>query len=232
LKKNLLINVIGYIICYTFNIKMKVKIKITCIGNEGVGVEKSRVLAKVFSFDVKFTGAKRTAFYRKLFGYSSRAERMGKDGSTKIHTYSTPGLLNEIPHAKLGKSVIAVPKAAAARLRSFFSNPRWQPMELHTFDAILPPDVRLKAMEATLDRKVKIAPRQWTKFADEINELATLIEHQPMGPEVVERINRTLRVADELVRLDWSDGLEFSRMLEAKLAPLRKIKQTSGVADF
>ena len=195
------------------------------MGSEG----KSRVLAKVFSFDVKFVGARRTAFYRKLFGFSSRVERVNKDGSTKIHTYATPGLLDEIPHAKLGKSVIAVPKAAAAKLRSFFSNPRWQPMELHAFDAILPPDVRLRAMEAALNRTIRVGPKQSAKLADEIGELTAFLEHPP-EPEVVERINRALRAADELMRLDWSDDLEFSRMLEAKLAPLRKGQQTPGIS--
>jgi len=194
------------------------------MGSEG----KSRVLAKVFSFDVKFTGAKRTAFYRKLFGFSSRVERVNKDGSTKIHTYATPGLLDEIPHAKLGKSVIAVPKAAGAKLRSFFSNPRWQPMELHAFDAILPPDVRLRAMEAALNRTIKVGPKQSAKLADEIGELTALLEHPP-EPEVVERINRALRAADELMKLDWSDDLEFSRILEAKSTPLRKGQQTPGI---
>jgi len=196
------------------------------MGSEG----KSRVLAKVFSFDVKFVGARRTAFYRKLFGFSSRVERVNKDGSTKIHTYATPGLLDEIPHAKLGKSVIAVPKAAAARLRSFFSNPRWQPMELHAFDAILPPDVRLRAMEAALNRTIRVGPKQSAKLADEIGELTALLERLPPDPEVVERINRALRAADELMKLDWSDDLEFSRILEAKLTPLRKGQQTSRIS--
>jgi len=196
------------------------------MGSEG----KSRVFAKVFSFDVKFTGAKRTAFYRKLFGFSSRVERVSKDGSTKIHTYATPGLLDEIPHTKLGKSVIAVPKAAAAKLRSFFSNPRWQPMELHAFDAILPPDVRLRAMEAALERTVEVGPKQRAKLADEIGELTALLEHPSPEPEVVERINRALRAAGELMRLDWSDDLEFSRMLETKLAPLRAGQRTSRIS--
>ena len=194
------------------------------MGSEG----KSRVLAKVFSFDIKFVGARRTAFYRKLFGFSSRVERVNKDGSTKIHTYATPGLLDEIPHAKLGKSVIAVPRAAAARLRSFFSSPRWQPMELHMFDAILPPDVRLKAMEAALNRTIRVGPKQSAKLADEIGELAALLRQHP-EPEVVGRVNRALRAADELMKLDWSDDLEFSRVLETKLAPLRG-QQTSGIS--
>ena len=191
-------------------------------------MKESRVLAKVFSFDIKFTGTNRTTFYRKLFGFSSRVERGGKDGSTKIHTYATPGLLDEIPHAKLGKSVIAVPKAAAAKLRSFFSNPRWQPMELHAFDAILPSDIRLRAMEAALDRAIKVGPKQWAKLADEISELTALLRQHP-EPEVVERVNRALRAADELMRLDWSDDLEFSRTLEVKLAPLKEGQQTSGI---
>ncbi len=211
--------------------KIEVEIEISSTGNEGVWVVgKSRALAKVFSFDIKFTGTNRTAFYRKLFGFSSGVKRVGKDGSTKIHTYATPGLLDEIPHIKLGKSVIAVPKAAAARLRSFFSNPRWQPMELHMFDAILPPDVRLRAMEAALNRMIKVGPKQSAKLADEIGELTALLEHPSPEPEVVERMNRALRAADELMKVDWSDGFEFSRMLEAKLTPLRKGQQTSGIS--
>lgn len=184
--------------------------------------KKSPTMAWVFSFDIKFTGGKRTAFYRKLFGFSTRARYVDKDGSVKTYTHVSPGLLSEIPHVKLGKSVIAVPAAGAARLKSFFSSPRWQPMELHIFGAFLPPDIRLRAMEEALNRRITIAPKQRVGLREEIDELSSSLKNIPPEPTTVERARRALGAADELMKLDWSEEREFSRALESRLAPLRE----------
>ncbi len=179
---------------------------------------KSIAPARVFSFDVKFTGTRKTLFYRRLFGYSSSTKRSMKDGSTKIYTHVEQGLLGVIPHVKLGKSVFAVPKAAAARLEAFFSDLKWRPLELHTFDAMLPQELKLRAMRKTLEtRRVGEAV-----LKGEIEALRQIIERGRVGGGELTRIRLVLRAAGELTRLDWSEGREFSNELEARLGPLKK----------
>jgi hypothetical protein len=95
-------------------------------------------------------------------------------------------------------------------------------MELHSFDAFLPPKVRLRAMEAALSRPITIAPKHRVKLRDEIDELSSLVKNMPPEPTTLERARRALRAADELMKLDWSEGQEFSRALENRLAPLRE----------
>ncbi|MCS7132039.1 MAG: hypothetical protein NZ934_04870 [Hadesarchaea archaeon] len=188
----------------------------------GRNFEPQSTLARVFSFDVKFTGAKRTQFYRKLFGFVGKARRSSALGPPKTYTYAIPGLLSSIPHIRLGKSVIAVPLAAAPKLEEFFSSPRWRPMELYSFDAILPADLRLKAMEASLSRYIPLERGQRTTLAREISDLRALLARGEMGEAVLERARHMLRAADELMQLDWTDGRKFSIELEAKLAEIRK----------
>jgi len=175
--------------------------------------------ARVFSFDIKFTGTRKTLFYRRFLGYSSSTKRELKDGSTKTYTHVAQGLLGRIPHVKLGKSVIAVPKAAAARLEAFFSDPRWQPLELHSFDAILPAEVRARAMEETL-ASLAIG-RERVGLAAEIEELSAALRQGELAPELAERARHVLRVAEELIAIDWTDEREFSHKLEPHLAQLR-----------
>jgi len=176
-------------------------------------------LARVFSFDVKFTGTRKTLFYRRLFGYSSSTKRELKDGSKKTYTHVAQGLLGTIPHVKLGKSVIAVPKAAGAKLEAFFSDPRWQPLELHSFDAILPAEVRARAMEETLASLM--IGRERVGLAAEIEELSAVLRQGELGPGLTERARHVLRVAEELIAFDWTDEREFSHRLEPYLAQLR-----------
>jgi hypothetical protein len=177
-----------------------------------------KALARVFSFDVKFKGTKRTMFYRKLFGFSVRSRRMDTKGEVKTYVRSYPGLLAAIPHVKLGKSVLAVPIQAAPRLKSFFRNPMWQPIELHVFDAHLPPDIRLQAM----DRALATSNLGEATLKEEIASLQLLCKGKASA-DIVERVGRAMRAARELMALDWSDGREFSASLEAQLAPLRKV---------
>ncbi len=178
-------------------------------------------LARVFSFDIKFTGTPKTLFYRRLFGYSSSTKRDLKDGSTKTYTHVAQGLLGTIPHVKLGKSVFAVPKAAAARLEAFFSDPRWQPLELHSFDAILPAELRARAMEAALAGPLVLG-RERVRLATEIDELLTAARQGKLAPELAERARHALRMTEEFIALDWTDGQEFSRRLEPYLTQLRR----------
>ena len=181
--------------------------------------QQSRALARVFSFDIKFKGTKRTMFYRKLFGFLARSKRMDSRGEVKTYVRSYSGLLTTIPHVKLGKSVLAVPIQAAPRLRSFFRNPMWQPIELHAFDAILQPDIRLQAM----DRALVTSNIGELTIKDEIVSLQQLLYRGKASVDVVERVGKALRAVKELMVLDWSDGREFSTRLEPQLAPLRKV---------
>ena len=178
-------------------------------------------LARVFSFDLKFTGTRKTLFYRRLFGYSSSTKRDLKDGSTKTYTHVARGLLGTIPHLKLGKSVIAVPKAAASRIEAFFSDPRWQPMEIYSFDAFLPAELRARAMDEALATHLVLG-RERVKLADEIDEILAASRQGKLAPELAERARHVLRVAEELVALDWTDEQEFSRRFEPCLAQLRR----------
>lgn len=180
-----------------------------------------KALARVFSFDIRFTGTRKTLFYRKLFGYSSSTKRNKKDGTTKTYTHVARGLLGTIPHLKLGKSVIAVPKAAAPRLEEFFSNPRWQPIELHSFDAILPPKLRERAMEEALFGYV--VGRERVKINTEMDDIITTAGQRKLPPELAERARRLLRVIEEFIAVDWTDRQEFSRRLEPYLIQLKKV---------
>ncbi len=183
--------------------------------------KQNMTLARVFSFDLKFTGTRKTLFYRKLFGYSSSTKRDLKDGSTKIYTHLTRGLLGAIPHVKLGKSVIAVPRVAAARLEAFFSDPKWQPMDVYSFDAVLPAEVRVRAMSEILAGPFVVG-RERVKLDDEIDELLAAAGRGKLAPELAERARHVLRVVEEIVTLGWTDGSEFSRWLELRLAQLRR----------
>ncbi|KXA92676.1 hypothetical protein AKJ64_02555 [candidate division MSBL1 archaeon SCGC-AAA259E17] len=108
-------------------------------------------LARVYSFDLQFEGGRRTQFYRELFGYRSRTTRTDEGGHEKIYENFYPGLLTPLPHLRLGKSVIAVPKTAQGEVDNFFEDSRWESMELYTFDGILPPEDRMEAMEDALN---------------------------------------------------------------------------------
>jgi len=180
---------------------------------------RDRPLARVYSFDVQFTGSKRTSFYRELLGFSSRTTKTDKGGRTKTYVRDYSGLLTSIPHLHLGKSVIAVPSRAAPKLDAFFKDPRWQPVKLYTFDAVLPDRDRLRAMWEVFSR-VRLQP-DFT-LEDELNSLRPLPSHSPADSETLHRVRRALRVAEELMEMDWSDGQAFSRELADKLAPLRE----------
>jgi len=181
--------------------------------------QNGKILVRVFSFDVKFKGSKRTIFYRKLFGFTAKSKRTDRAGRERIYLKTYPGLLTQIPHLKLGKSVLAVPVGAASRLKAFFQDPAWQPIELHVFDAILPAELRFQAMRGALVTS-KVGE---TVLKEEISALRSMAEHRRVAPEVLERIRRVLRVADELMKFDCSDGREFSDELESQLAALRKL---------
>jgi hypothetical protein len=66
----------------------------------------------VISFDFKQkkekSQARKTRFFRELYGYSQQVKQQLKDGQVIIRNYHYPGVLDQIPHIKLGRSVLAV----------------------------------------------------------------------------------------------------------------------------
>lgn len=66
----------------------------------------------IISFDFlqprRASQARKTRFFRELYGYTQRIKRRLKDGQVIVNTYHYPGLLDQIQHIKLGRSVFAV----------------------------------------------------------------------------------------------------------------------------
>jgi hypothetical protein len=66
----------------------------------------------VISFDFKqpkgVSQARKTRFFRELYGYTQQVKQQLKGGETVVRKYHYPGVLDQIPYIKLGKSVVAV----------------------------------------------------------------------------------------------------------------------------
>jgi hypothetical protein len=66
----------------------------------------------VISFDFKLprgaNQARKTRFFRQLYGYRQQVKQQLKSGQVVTRTYHYAGLLDQVPHIKLGKSVLAV----------------------------------------------------------------------------------------------------------------------------
>lgn len=167
--------------------------------------------AKVFSFDLQFTGRRKTDFYRKFYGFKSRTKKTNQEGREKIYESFYPGILTPMPHLRLGKSVVAVPMPAEEELRSFFENPKWRPIDLYVFDAFLSPDDRFQAMKKALDR-IEVAPDR------------TLGEALRAPRPDDQLAGAVLRAAEKLIELDWSEDGEFSRMLRERVAPFKEVR--------
>jgi hypothetical protein len=134
-----------------------------------------------------------------------------------VHSY--PGLLTRIPHLHLGRSVVAVPARAAEKLDRFFGNPKWRPIQLHTFDAILPAGDRLRAMRNAFER-IEVQPD--VRLKEEMKFLRSSVALAPPDLEEAWRVRRVFSATGELIGLDWSEGRQFSRGLEANLAQLKR----------
>lgn len=192
-------------VLYTHNVKsMKIR---------------DNILARIYSFDLRFKGGKRTKFYRKLFGYKSRTKRMDQEGREKIYESFYPGVLTPLPHLRLGKSVIAVPEAARGELDGFFEDEEWGSIDLYSFDGILPSEDRMEAMQETLERR---RVRKEMDMESEIENLLSMLGRAVIEPEDRNRIRVLLDHVEDLEGYDWSDGRVFSEELEEKIAPLRE----------
>ncbi len=178
-----------------------------------------KILARIYSFDLKFGGSNRTKFYRKLFGFRSKTTREDKKGREKTYENLYPGVLTPIPHLRLGKSVIAIPKRAEKSLDDFFENSKWGSIDLYAFDGILPSEDRLRAMHEALER-VKVT-RDEPLFS-EIKYLRSIEKRGSIESEELERIKRVVRQCGELMDHDWSDDSKFSEELNNMIEPLRQ----------
>lgn len=74
----------------------------------------------VISFDYKhqkgLSQSRKTRFFRELYGYTQKIKQQLKNGEIIIRNYRYPGVLDQIPHIKLGKSVIAVPPGSEGEI--------------------------------------------------------------------------------------------------------------------
>ena len=179
-------------------------------------------LARIYSFDLKFTGGKRTKFYRKLFGFESKTKREDQSGNEKVYENFYPGVVTPIPHLRLGKSVLAVPKLAREELDHFFNNPDWEEIELHSFDGILTSDERMKSMKRTLGR-IKIGKEK--SLDEEITSLQKLISKNALEEQDFPRLDNVVKKCDRLKKYDWTDDKKFSKYLEVIIDSLKEIKK-------
>lgn len=66
----------------------------------------------MFSFDYiqprQSDQGRKTRFFRRLYGQTQLVNRRLRDGRTVSYTYNYPGILTELPHVRLGKSVFGV----------------------------------------------------------------------------------------------------------------------------
>ena len=66
----------------------------------------------VISFDFKqpkgANQSRKTRFFRELYGYRQQIKQQLKSGQVVTRTYYYEGVLDQVPHTKLGKSVLAV----------------------------------------------------------------------------------------------------------------------------
>ncbi len=72
--------------------------------------ETRRVCVISFDFKQRKGGnqARKTRFFRELYGYTQQVKQQLKDGEVIVRNYHYPGVLDQIPHIKLGRSVLAV----------------------------------------------------------------------------------------------------------------------------
>lgn len=176
------------------------------------------ILARIYSFDLQFGGGKRTKFYRKLYGFKSKSTREDQEGREHIYENFYPGILTSIPHLRLGKSVIAIPKSAEDTLNEFFGRSHWSGIDLYAFDGILPSEDRMEAMREALNR-IGVAEDQ--NLSSEIDYLNRMRGKNQLDNVGSHRIKRTLKKSEKLMSLDWTDGQEFSKNLNEKIRNLR-----------
>jgi len=94
----------------------------------------------VISFDFKeqkgVNQARKTRFFRELYGYTQPVKQQLKDGKIVERTYHYPGVLENFPYIKLGKSVLAVlPECESTIIRLFQT---FDEVEFYSFIGWLP----------------------------------------------------------------------------------------------
>jgi hypothetical protein len=97
----------------------------------------------VISFDYKhqkgLSQSRTTRFFRELYGYTQQIKQQLKNGEIIVRNYQYPGVLDQIPHIKLGKSVLAVPPGSEGEIINllrafdeviFYTFTGWLPISL------------------------------------------------------------------------------------------------------
>lgn len=97
----------------------------------------------VISFDFQqpkgSSQARKTKFFRELYGYTQQITQRLKSGEVVRRTYHYSGVLDQIPHVKLGKSVLGVQPGTEQKILQliesfdeivFFSFIAWLPASL------------------------------------------------------------------------------------------------------
>ena len=120
-------------------------IRVESIENQGGSRMSSASMRRVsvISFDFRqpkgSTQSRKTRFFRELYGYTQQIKQRLKSGEIVTRTYHYSGILDQIPHIKLGKSVLGVQPGKEQQilklLRSFdeilfFSFMAWLPASL------------------------------------------------------------------------------------------------------
>ena len=95
---------------------------------------------RVFSFDFHQPAhsdqSRKTRFFRHLYGYTQRIKRRLKDGQVTTYSYHYPGILDQIPHIKLGKSVFGILPGTESLVLDLFQS--YNEVIVHQFIGMIP----------------------------------------------------------------------------------------------
>jgi hypothetical protein len=94
----------------------------------------------VFSFDYiqprQGDQGRKTRFFRRLYGQTQLVNRRLRDGRTVSYTYHYPGVLAELPHVKLGRSVFGVRPGTEGSVLDLFES--FEEVAFYRFTGWLP----------------------------------------------------------------------------------------------
>jgi hypothetical protein len=80
--------------------------------------------------------ARKTRFFRELYGYTQQVKRQLKSGDVIVRTYHYPGILDQVDYTKLGKSVLAVDPGTEESIIKLFR--AFDEVEFYNFIGWLP----------------------------------------------------------------------------------------------
>ena len=101
----------------------------------------------------------------------------------------------------------------------FFEDSKWGPIDLYSFDGILPPEDRMRAMRETMGR-IEIGNDR--TLESELDSLKSLHSKGRLESSEKHRVRRVLDESKRLMKHDWTDGSKFSADLEDRIGPLKR----------